>query len=299
MDRSSPTPGPTGQHPSARRQQADNSDSNNEHRMNQRRAKVCYQCYPSSSTILIYYKPAAIKTARERKLEQEVHQSLFPCYVYLLLIYKMPLILDHGKKATVKVEQMDKMPDRKWMAHTNLVLSDSSGNPEIQMKPQTAQIKAVLHRSFDIGRINMLCDRSYSPLSVYGPEKIAIDALIKAADALGFDGENDIADRLEVCAKLKDDNYVGPLRDYVCLDSLSSIPQIVALINVLSSVLSAYLSVVRQSRRLPRRKFTTIMILRMLQSKILIYSSKKISLRISFREWTHRYFFISNITCTG
>lgn len=100
--------------------------------------------------------------------------------------------------------------------------------PEVQIKSQGPEITAVMHRSFEIGQLMIAFGRDGdSELTVSGVatmttpmvpgansglDRIAHEALIAAAEEHGFDGEFDIAHRLEEGSLRL---YIEPLRAYV------------------------------------------------------------------------------------
>lgn len=118
--------------------------------------------------------------------------------------------------------------DRTWLPRTGIVIHFEGKTPTIQMKAQSTVIADVLRLSFEIGKIKMACDDKYSPMALGGLEKIAADALVAAADKLKYDGENDIADRLEW--EREQDNYLVPMRNYVWFFFLR--PHSLSLINI-------------------------------------------------------------------
>ena len=75
-------------------------------------------------------------------------------------------------------------------------------------------IVALQFRKYDI----IMSDVSYTPFDVQGLEQYALDALISAAESLEYDGENDIAHRLEAGSSPQ---YIDPLCSCVSLQHLS------------------------------------------------------------------------------
>ncbi len=86
-------------------------------------------------------------------------------------------------------------------------------------------MQKVLRRSFKLGPYRMafgaepvfdpesiLLQKMYTPLGALGIEKLSTDALIEAAESYGYDGQYDIAHRLE---EGTEDDYIVPLRAYV------------------------------------------------------------------------------------
>ncbi|KAI0734757.1 hypothetical protein C8Q72DRAFT_791522 [Fomitopsis betulina] len=118
------------------------------------------------------------------------------------------------------------MSEPSWLLHTNLILKKGSRSYHMDIKPQNADIQAVLKESYVIGdRLVTLGDAMdilvkdlawimvfATPMQKDGLNKIAQQALIKAADIRGYDGEFDIADHLE-CGSYQD--YIKPLVAYV------------------------------------------------------------------------------------
>lgn len=131
----------------------------------------------------------------------------------------MPTIGDHPTvskgKSKSKLERagINATPNNKhppWLLRTKIKLTGTR-TPSINLKDQSDEIKAVLHESFNIGKIKMLTDTQYSPVADGGLDRIAIDALIDAAVKLKYNKEGDIAARLRHGKY----DYVHPLREYV------------------------------------------------------------------------------------
>jgi len=80
-------------------------------------------------------------------------------------------------------------------------------------------MRKVIELAIKIGKRNILLDATYSPV---GPQlkSIAFAALVAAAERSGYDGQGDIADRLE---NGDDIQYVKPLTNYVSCFILGSI----------------------------------------------------------------------------
>ncbi|KAI1783378.1 hypothetical protein LXA43DRAFT_1047063, partial [Ganoderma leucocontextum] len=111
-----------------------------------------------------------------------------------------------------------------WLSRTDIsdALSAASGKSwKISKSRLTPQMSSVVDEAirlatialqfgkYDIGDIN---DIQYTPFGVQGLEQYALDALILAAENLEYDGENDIAHRLEAGSHPE---YVDPLCAYV------------------------------------------------------------------------------------
>lgn len=129
----------------------------------------------------------------------------------------MPIIhhgsISKGKpNTTIKTEESDgDDSEPEWLARTNVILTP--GSRTIGLQAQSSPMKAVLRSSFKIGTRKMISETRYSPLADDGLDVIAANALVDAADELGYGGEGDISDRL-VHDNLE---YSQPLRDYVSL----------------------------------------------------------------------------------
>ncbi|THU90455.1 hypothetical protein K435DRAFT_801978 [Dendrothele bispora CBS 962.96] len=100
-----------------------------------------------------------------------------------------------------------------WLSRTNIVLKphdDSTRSYRLALKGQTASIKAVIDLARKTGTVDIVTDGSICPLGK-GIKRITANALVKAADALGYTGEGDIAHRLEDGDLA---SYVKPLVKY-------------------------------------------------------------------------------------
>lgn len=165
-----------------------------------------------------------------KKLEDEVSlcQRLLQNVCIDKYTLQMPLILDKPPQkvvngassrakrrddSEVNTHDDDSAPQRSWFPRTNLVFYFEGNTAVIKLKAQNTVMSKVLQLSFEIGKVKMACDNSYSPMGIGGLEKIAADALIAAAEALKYDGEDDVADRLE-CEE-ENSTYLHPLRNYV------------------------------------------------------------------------------------
>ncbi|KAH9905101.1 uncharacterized protein B0H18DRAFT_1132188, partial [Fomitopsis serialis] len=110
-----------------------------------------------------------------------------------------------------------------WMARTEIDVIQGKRSINMQMKDQNAIMQQVLHRAFEIGdRIIAFGSDDESVLSMDfaalhgiitpfekdGMDGIALRAMIEAAEQLGYDGDGDIAQRLELGSTR---NYIRPL----------------------------------------------------------------------------------------
>ncbi|GBE80435.1 hypothetical protein SCP_0301500 [Sparassis crispa] len=111
-----------------------------------------------------------------------------------------------------------------WLERSNVKIYFAGKVAKISLKAQNPEIRAVMQRSFSVGCLQVVFGREedftltsetlgdlITPVATGGVERIALDALITSADMLGYNGENDIAHRLEDGAI---DCYVTPLTSY-------------------------------------------------------------------------------------
>ncbi|KAH9946455.1 hypothetical protein B0H21DRAFT_822759 [Amylocystis lapponica] len=122
----------------------------------------------------------------------------------------------------------DSHDGRPWKPCTELELTFNRNTPEIKLRRQRPEITAVLCQSFVLGAYQLVFGRYIdgdedpavigaatstvaTPMVSGGLERIALEALIKAAESLGFDGEFNIAHRLEDGSA---DFYIQPLWSY-------------------------------------------------------------------------------------
>ncbi|THV05938.1 hypothetical protein K435DRAFT_960758 [Dendrothele bispora CBS 962.96] len=98
-----------------------------------------------------------------------------------------------------------------WLEHTDLTTSQRGRTFTTAMSGQTPEMHKVMEQAIKVGKHKMLLDHTFCPV---GQElkQIAFAALIAAAEELGFDGEYDIADRLE---RGDNDRYIKPLVNYI------------------------------------------------------------------------------------
>ncbi|KAI9065724.1 hypothetical protein FKP32DRAFT_1602235 [Trametes sanguinea] len=114
-----------------------------------------------------------------------------------------------------------------WMPRTDIsrgLKRQSANTWSLLIKPLGHEMKSVIHASYDLGRAFVAMgdgtvfsnadesDTMTTPFGGQGITSIAHDALIAAADDLGYGGEYDIADRLENGSKR---HYITPLSSYV------------------------------------------------------------------------------------
>ncbi|KAH7905035.1 hypothetical protein BJ138DRAFT_1118847 [Hygrophoropsis aurantiaca] len=112
-----------------------------------------------------------------------------------------------------------------WLSRTHLnLMKKGRNNVEIAIKAQGPEIREVIRGSYDLGMRSIAFGHKgasnispdevmdmTTPLVTGGLERIALAALVESAEHAGFDGEFDIADRLEQGSpKL----YIKPIRDY-------------------------------------------------------------------------------------
>lgn len=140
----------------------------------------------------------------------------------------MPEIRKLSAKA-VRSGRVNDMNDQsiKWMPHTEIALKTGGGRvKKINSKPQTTMISQLLHHSYPISDCYLvfggLEDKSIefselktmeTPMQKDHVNKIVFKALVEATEKLGYDGEGDIADRLE---RGSYNDYTKPLMAYVC-----------------------------------------------------------------------------------
>ncbi|KAI0823923.1 hypothetical protein BC628DRAFT_489318 [Trametes gibbosa] len=136
-----------------------------------------------------------------------------------------PRSMSPGDDASGKSDT-DNSSNQQWLPHTDIsgaLTQPSSNIYSVFLRRCTPAIKNVLHASFDRGKriIAMGDDIVYAdikaietiptPFGMRGMEQIALRALITAADNLGYDGQHDIADRLEHGSE---ELYIAPMRYY-------------------------------------------------------------------------------------
>ncbi|KAI1782496.1 hypothetical protein LXA43DRAFT_1103932 [Ganoderma leucocontextum] len=155
-------------------------------------------------------KPAGLKkiSHREKKLKNELPQ----------------IMSSHGRtlseSAGANARDGEKRP---WLTRTDIseALTPASGK---SWKLSKSRLRSEMSRVLDEGiRLAVIAlqvgkydinmdDINYTPFGVQGLEQYALDALISAAESLEYDGENDIAHRLEAGSSPK---YIDPLCAYV------------------------------------------------------------------------------------
>ncbi|KAH7867631.1 uncharacterized protein C8R40DRAFT_1075460 [Lentinula edodes] len=89
----------------------------------------------------------------------------------------------------------------------------TSGHTWILSKSgQSTTMQGVIERAIKEGKAELLTGHKYCPLDSEEVKQLAISSLIKAAEQLGYEGEHDVADRLE---HGEHDTYIKPLTAYV------------------------------------------------------------------------------------
>lgn len=119
----------------------------------------------------------------------------------------------------------DSADDTPWLPRTNLkIYMKSKKTAVIGLKDQDPELQKVIHASYEFGKLalvvgnpNGLLEMSNeavlkmsTPFGTRGLEHIALLALIRAAERNGYDGEFDIAHRLEAGSETL---YIEPLQD--------------------------------------------------------------------------------------
>ena len=112
-----------------------------------------------------------------------------------------------------------------WKTRTDIVLTKGGSGTKLNMGSQNSTMRDVLRESFEIGRrylafgipgdekvmveevANLL-----TPMAPAGLNRLCLRALIAAAEGLGFEGEFDVADRLE---RGSEKQYISPLVNHV------------------------------------------------------------------------------------
>lgn len=136
----------------------------------------------------------------------------------------------HGSGTGATPKQDSTIP---WKPRTNITIHmRSKKTAAIGLKEQNSDVRKVIHASYEFGRLALIIGdvqemldtannallRMNTPFGARGLEHIALRALIKAAESNGYDGEFDIAHRLE---QGSDCLYTEPLQDYVRLHPFS------------------------------------------------------------------------------
>ncbi|THU95121.1 hypothetical protein K435DRAFT_798348 [Dendrothele bispora CBS 962.96] len=122
-----------------------------------------------------------------------------------------------ASRETTDVTQNQKPADPdeiEWLPRTNIVLQNhdnSTRSYKLSLKGQSAPIKAVIKRARKLGAIDIISDHSICPLEK-GLKRVAAQVLVQAADELGYNGEGDIAHRLEEGEVI---TYIKPMVRYV------------------------------------------------------------------------------------
>ncbi|THU89882.1 hypothetical protein K435DRAFT_802403 [Dendrothele bispora CBS 962.96] len=138
---------------------------------------------------------------------------------------ELPLVSNKGlptsKAAANKVKtteapkpaEFEASDDDEWGLRTNIILEphkDSTRSFKLALKGQNSDIRAVVDRARILGVVKLVSDPKECPVSK-NLKAIALASLIDAAENLGYDGQGDIADRLERGDILK---YIKPLVKY-------------------------------------------------------------------------------------
>ncbi|THU82095.1 hypothetical protein K435DRAFT_463032 [Dendrothele bispora CBS 962.96] len=95
--------------------------------------------------------------------------------------------------------QTPDLDEIEWLPRTDIVLrthDNSTQSHKLSLKGQSSPIKAVIGRARKLGAIDIISDHSICPLGK-GLKRVAAQVLVRAADELGYNGEGDIAHRLE------------------------------------------------------------------------------------------------------
>ncbi|KAH7876172.1 uncharacterized protein C8R40DRAFT_1169834 [Lentinula edodes] len=102
-----------------------------------------------------------------------------------------------------------------WRDRTTIAVhcKGTSGHTWILSKSgQSTTMQGVIERAIKEGKAELLTGHKYCPLDSEEVKQLAISSLIKAAEQLGYEGEHDVADRLE---HGEHDTYIKPLTAYV------------------------------------------------------------------------------------
>ena len=102
--------------------------------------------------------------------------------------------------ATAPSENGDKDDDSEWLLHTKIELTFQGATPRINLKPQSKDVKALIHRAVDLGEIYIFlgppedddikvddAPSMHTPFSITGLHRIAFQALVAAAQQLGLE----------------------------------------------------------------------------------------------------------------
>ncbi|KAF5333838.1 hypothetical protein D9758_017423 [Tetrapyrgos nigripes] len=143
------------------------------------------------------------------------------------LIEELPVVSNKGlpasraagnKVKTVTATTETKAPSATqidWVPRSDITLEaykETTRSYKLCLKSQNSDIRGVINRARILGVIMLVSsiDSNKCPVSK-NLRSVALTALVKAADQLGYDGEGDIADRLERGDILK---YIKPMAKY-------------------------------------------------------------------------------------
>ena len=112
-----------------------------------------------------------------------------------------------------------------WLLRSDLVLTMYGSSVRVNLKAQSAEIKAVIRRAIDIADLYIIFGapaekllnedtvlKIRTPFTASGLHYLVHLALIDAADELGYNKDRDIVERLEEGSL---EHYVKPLRGHV------------------------------------------------------------------------------------
>ncbi|KAK7467675.1 hypothetical protein VKT23_004728 [Stygiomarasmius scandens] len=98
-----------------------------------------------------------------------------------------------------------------WMERTNIIVVGKGCTWSLGISTQPPVMQKVIDGAIQMGKLRMLTDHQICPLGE-DLKALAMKVLIQTALNLGYDGENDVAHRME---KGDDDLYIKPLQNYV------------------------------------------------------------------------------------
>ncbi|KAL0060446.1 hypothetical protein AAF712_012768 [Marasmius tenuissimus] len=97
----------------------------------------------------------------------------------------------------------------KWLSRTDIIVTKKGRTYKLQLTSQPPLIRTIIEKAIARGKLMMLLDHTYLPLSPEGTKQIAQASLVKIADMDGYDGGGGILHCLE---EGNLDQYIKPLR---------------------------------------------------------------------------------------
>ncbi|KAJ3923614.1 hypothetical protein F5877DRAFT_74137 [Lentinula edodes] len=152
--------------------------------------------------------PSHEEAISEDEGEEQVTARKISCYKAQKLQYELPQV----NSKLLPAAGQHTSSDIEWLEHTNITVNSKVRSFTLGMTGQPPVMRKVIEEAIAYGKLQMLFNHEFSPVSATAVKQLAHASLMEIAERKGYTGERDICDRLE---RGDMTSYIKPLCDYV------------------------------------------------------------------------------------